>query len=84
MTLQLGRGKMAETRFEEKAMSAKQQEGPTRQLSVRLDVELYSDLERVAAEERRTLGNLINLSVKQYLQSRAQLLSRTMRGKTVR
>jgi len=65
-------------------MSAKQQEGPTRQLSVRLDVELYSDLERVAAEERRTLGNLINLSVKQYLQSRAQLLSRTMRGKTVR
>jgi hypothetical protein len=64
------------------AMTAKQQEGPTRQLSVRLDVELYEDLEKVAAEERRTMGNLINLSVKQYLQSRAQLVSRKVSGKT--
>jgi hypothetical protein len=65
-------------------MDAKHQEGPTRHLSVRLDAELYDDLTKIAAEERRTVGNLINLSVKQYLQSRAQLLSRKIRGKTVR
>jgi hypothetical protein len=51
-------------------MTAKQQEGPTRQLSVRLDAVLYEDLTKVASEERRTLGNLINLSVKQFLQAR--------------
>jgi hypothetical protein len=49
-----------------------------------LDATLYEDLTKIAAEERRTVGNLINLSVKQYVQSRAQLLSRKFRGKTVR
>ena len=66
-------------------MTAKQQhEAPTKHFSVRLDVALLRDLEKVAAEEQRTLGNLINLSVRQYLQSRAHLLSRKVRGKTVR